>query len=153
MTAEEFAFKISTLLSYADSPIIVVKTATKFKDELLKLIDTFDIVELEVASVRLSSTIIENEDFYILGREDDADIVIDKKDGMVKIYDPYEKRTIYECASNGGLFLDLLYAVAQFFDTFDIYDQKEGIQYAEEFIKMYDYEKFRDFVEYIFPVW
>jgi hypothetical protein len=90
------------------------KNNSVYIDELLRLIDSYNIKNFEAASVIFNENIIEEPDFYLVGEVEADWLIVDKITGIVRVVELYSTQPLWPCAANGNKFLDALLEIKLF---------------------------------------
>jgi hypothetical protein len=85
-----------------------------FKDELLRLIDRFDLTHLKIGLVHFYKRMEPKADYHIVGEVEADLLVINKITGIVAVIDLFTEKERWLCAANGSRFLDAIFEVSNF---------------------------------------
>lgn len=78
-----------------------------YKDELLRLVNNFDLQNLEVRMISFYEKIEEDLNFYFVGKAEVDLLVVNKMTGGVQIYEfDSPHHLLWDCAANGAKFLE-----------------------------------------------
>jgi hypothetical protein len=126
MKAEDFALKLKinspSVVDYINNGYnekLAIKTVntfnikkkkekSNFNDELLELVDCYTTKNFEVATVNFYENIVERSDFVIVGTVEADWLIVDKSTGFIKVIELYSEISLWDCAVNGGKFLDAI---------------------------------------------
>jgi hypothetical protein len=125
------------------------KDSTKYKDDLVQLIDVYDTSNISVGQIKFYSEIDERPDYYIVGQMEADWLIVDKITGIVRVVELYTGIDIWECAINGSIFLEIMLMIKKFIaktvfdDLWD--DQNITCMMSEECSRVAGGEQFLEF--------
>jgi hypothetical protein len=132
MKAQEFVLKVKTIAPIVDDYINngyskklanenvksffikEKKSYSRFEDELLRLVDCFEVNSIAIGMVKFSEDIEIKNDFYIIGQVEADWLVVDKVLGVVKVVELFSCKDLWTCSINGAYFLDAIFEVKKF---------------------------------------
>lgn len=122
----------------------------QINNEILTLINEFDVSNIEIGMVTLNNKIKEDNKYYFFGRFEVDNLVIEKDTGIIKLLEYEINHEMQVCAENSSKFLDALIVAAKHFrnclfsdDLFD--DQVEVCKVAKECADLAGGDKYLDF--------
>jgi len=127
-----------------------IKNNSIFRDELLRLIDCFDISKLKIGIVKFYDKVEIKSSYYLIGEVEADWLVIEKMTGLVRIIELYSQNDLWLGALNGSRFLEAMLTAKQFFlkRSFDdsLFDNQEITCFiAEQCAELAGGEQFIEF--------
>lgn len=92
------------------------KTLVNYDSPILDLVSNYMVSRLEIGMINFDEEISETEDFIFFGKVEQDDLAISKNLGGLVMLESGSDHVLYDCASNGGRFLDALIIVADFLE-------------------------------------
>lgn len=95
-----------------------------YKEELLRLVNNYQLEKVEIGIISFYNKINESSNYFYLGKAEIDLLVINKITGEVQIFEnDAPEKLLWNCASNGGNFLDALIHCVPFFNK-SMFDDK-----------------------------
>lgn len=88
------------------------KNESIFSNKILQLIDQYDTSTFDICDVTFNNEIQETNQYYIFGRYDGQDLILDKSTDEIKWKEYGIEHILAVCAINGESFLEALYCAA-----------------------------------------
>lgn len=112
------------LCKYQNSYKIIPNGKTfKYEDVLLSLVSNNDCSNVEIGMITLNSEVMENENYFFIGKFEIDCICISKRDGRVVLVENENRNhVLYECSINSESFLQAIYTASYFLSTFTLND-------------------------------
>lgn len=124
-------------------------------DPLIDLVNLYDVSTIEIGPITFVRPIVERDQFWLVGRDEFASLVIDKASGEVRVdeLNPASS-TIMRCAENGESFLSAMLPAACFLGrcSYDLdlgQDQEAITSQAEECAELAGGNEYLDFYNYL----
>ena len=127
----------------------------EYNNELLLLLDRFDLRKVEVLLITFNESVRQDLDFYYIGKVEVDHLVINKTTNEIQVLEFDDPRNhLWDCAKNGEKFLDALIKCVSFsnqcmFDD-DLYNDSNAIlKAAKEYSIVAGGEKYEEFYKMI----
>ena len=135
---------------------ITSPTATNLTgDPLIDLVNLYDVSTIEIGPITFVQPILERDQSWLVGKDEDATLVIDKASGEIRVDELDTAGSVaMRCAKNGDRFLSALLPAACFLGkcSYDLdlgQDQEAITSQAKECAELAGGKEYLDFYNYL----